>query len=144
MTGWVLWAVVACVFGIGQRLTSSFFIGSLAIAALAAAVASTALGGVVGWIVFVAVALLALLLVRPVVRSRRRGPSQIRAGAAALVGKEAIVLEAIANREGVGCVRIEGQLWTARSLHDDEVIERGARVEVVDVKGATALVTEYV
>jgi membrane protein implicated in regulation of membrane protease activity len=33
-------------------------------------------------------------------------------------------------------------VWTARSYNDDEVIERGARVDVVDIRGATALVTE--
>jgi membrane protein implicated in regulation of membrane protease activity len=88
------------------------------------------------------VALLTLVLVRPVVRSHLKMPPRIRTGAAALVGKRAIVLERIANGEGVGCVKIEGEVWTARSLHDDEVIERGKLVEVVDIKGATALVTE--
>jgi membrane protein implicated in regulation of membrane protease activity len=142
MTGWVLWVVVACVFGIGQRLTGGFFLGSLAIAATVAAVADAALGRTVGWIAFIVVAFLALVLVRPLVRARRKGQSPVGSGAAGLVGKEAIVLERIANREGVGCVKIEGELWTARSLHEDEVIERGARVEVVDIKGATALVIE--
>jgi len=42
----------------------------------------------------------------------------------------------------VGCVKIDGEVWTARALYDDEVIERGTRVEVVDIKGATALVSE--
>ena len=43
-------------------------------------------------------------------------PPQIRTGAAALIGKQAIVLERIVNDEGVGCVRIDGEVWTARSL----------------------------
>ena len=52
-----------------------------------------------------------------------------------------MVLERIANDEGVGCVRIEGgEVWTARSFDDDEVIEAGERVEVVEIRGATALV----
>ncbi len=52
------------------------------------------------------------------------------------------MLERIANDEGVGCVKIDGEVWTARSLDEDHVIERGTRVEVVDIKGATALVME--
>jgi membrane protein implicated in regulation of membrane protease activity len=59
----------------------------------------------------------------------------------ALVG-QAIVLETISNHEGEGCVKIDGDVWTARAFDDDRVIERGARVEVVDIKGATALVME--
>ena len=58
----------------------------------------------------------------------------IRTGAAALVGRPAIVLERIANHEGVGCVKIDGgEVWTARSFDEDEVIDAGERVEVVEI-----------
>jgi membrane protein implicated in regulation of membrane protease activity len=142
MSGWVLWVIVACAFGIGEMLTAGFFLASFAIAAAAAAAADAAAGSTASWIAFIVVALMTLVLVRPVVRSHLKMPPQIRTGAAALVGKQAMVLERIANGEGVGCVKIDGEVWTARSFHDDEVIERGTRVEVVDIKGATALVTE--
>ncbi len=79
---------------------------------------------------------------RPIARSHLSTPPAIRTGSAALIGKPAVVLERIANREGVGCVKIDGEVWTARSLYDDRVIEQGTPVEVVDIKGATALVTE--
>ena len=42
-------------------------------------------------------------------------------GHAALIGKRAIVLERIANDEGVGCVKIDGEVWTARAYDEDEV-----------------------
>jgi membrane protein implicated in regulation of membrane protease activity len=142
MSGWVLWVIVACAFGIGEMLTTGFFLAPFAIAAAVAALADAAVGGAAAWATFIVVVLLTLVLVRPVVRSHLKMPPQVRTGAAALVGKQAIVLETIANGEGVGCVKIDGEVWTARSLHDDEVIARGARVEVVDIKGATALVTE--
>ena len=89
-----------------------------------------------------ALSLLTLGVIRPIARSHMRVPPQIRTGAAALVGRQAIVLERIANHEGVGCVKIDGEVWTARAFDDDHVIERGTRVEVVQIKGATALVTE--
>jgi membrane protein implicated in regulation of membrane protease activity len=41
---------------------------------------------------------------------------------------------------GVGEMLTTG--WTARSLLDDQVIESGTRVEVVEIKGATALVAQ--
>ena len=60
---------------------------------------------------------------------------------AALVGRRAIVLERIANDEGVGCVKIDGgEVWTARSYDEREVIDAGERVEVVEIRGATAMV----
>jgi membrane protein implicated in regulation of membrane protease activity len=142
MDTWVLWVVVACAFGVGEMLTGGFFLAPFALGALVSAAAAEVAGMGVAVVVFVLASILTLALVRPVVRSHLRMPPHLRTGAAALVGKQAIVLETIANDEGVGIVRIDGEVWTARSLHDDQVIERGARVEVIDNKGATALVTE--
>ena len=39
-------------------------------------------------------------------------------------------------------MRIDGEVWTARSYLDEETYEAGARVQVVEIRGATALVTE--
>jgi membrane protein implicated in regulation of membrane protease activity len=142
MSGWVLWVVLACGFGVGEMLTTSFFLAPFAIAAALAAVADVAVGSAAAWIVFFTVALLTFVVVRPIVRSHLKMPPQIRTGSAALVGKQAVVLERIANREGVGCVRIDGEVWTARSLFEDHVIEPGTVVDVVEIKGATALVSE--
>jgi membrane protein implicated in regulation of membrane protease activity len=143
MSGSILWLIAACAFGIGEMLTTGFFLAPFALgAALAALVDAAGLGGVGPWIVFVLVSLLTLGIVRPIARSHMRVPPQIRTGAAALVGKQAIVLERIANDEGVGCIKIEGGVWTARALDEDDVIERGTRVHVVEIRGATALVTE--
>lgn len=142
MAGWILWLVVACGFGVGELLSGSgFFLAPFAIGAALAAAAASQLGEVVAAIVFLVTSFATLLAVRPLVTRRLlRGPA-LRTGGAALVGKPALVLERISNHEGVGRVRIDGEVWTARSL-DDHVIEPGARVEVVDIKGATALVME--
>jgi membrane protein implicated in regulation of membrane protease activity len=142
MDGWLIWVIVACGFGVGEMLTTSFFLAPFAIGAALAAAADAAVGGTAAWVVFFAVTLLTFVVVRPIVRSHLKMPPQIRTGAAALVGKQAVVLERIANREGVGCVRIDGEVWTARSLIDDDVIERGTVVDVIEIKGATALVSE--
>ncbi len=143
MSGWIVWLIAACVFGIGEMLTTGFFLAPFALGALlAAGIDAAGVGGVVPWIVFVLVSLLTLGIVRPIAKSHLHVPPQIRTGAAALIGKQAIVLERIINDEGVGCVKIEGEVWTARSLDEDEVIEKGTRVQVVDIRGATALVAE--
>jgi membrane protein implicated in regulation of membrane protease activity len=143
MSGWVLWVIAACAFGIGEMLTSGFFLAPFAVGGLlAAAVDAAGAGELASWLVFVLVSLLTLGVVRPIALSHMRVPPEIRTGSAALVGKQAIVLERIANHEGVGCVRIDGEVWTARAFDDDDVIEIGTRVQVMQIKGATALVTE--
>ncbi len=143
MEDWLLWLILAIVFGVGEIATLGFFLAPFAGGAAVAAVASAAgvpfVGPLAGFLV-ISVILLAAL--RPLARSHKRTPPQIRTGTAALVGKNAMVLERIANNEGVGCVRIDGEVWTARAFMEEETYEAGTRVQVVEIRGATALVTD--
>jgi membrane protein implicated in regulation of membrane protease activity len=142
MDVWVIWLIAACVLGIGEMHQGGFYLGPFAIgAALAAVVGLLGVGALLSAIVFVLVSAIVFATLRPVAARHRRIPPSIRTGAAALVGKPAIVLERIANDEGVGCVKIDGgEVWTARSYDEHEVIPAGERDEVVEIRGATALV----
>jgi membrane protein implicated in regulation of membrane protease activity len=143
MSGWVLWVIAAAIFGIGEMLTTSFFLAPFSVGAAAAAVTDAAgAGGLPAWIVFVAVSFAMLAVVRPIAKSHMKVPPSIRTGAAALIGKDAVVLERISNHDGEGSVRIDGEVWTARAYEDDHVIEQGKRVQVIEIRGATALVSE--
>jgi membrane protein implicated in regulation of membrane protease activity len=143
MDAWVVWLIAAVVFGVGEIATLGFFLAPFAGGALVAALISGAGGGaLVSWAAFLIVAVTLLAALRPLARSHRRLPPMLRTGTAALVGKTGMVVERIANNEGVGCVRIDGEVWTARSYDDDEVIEAGKKVQIVEIRGATALVTE--
>lgn len=139
---WILWLVAAALLGIGEMHQGGFYLAPFALgAALAAAVSLLGVSALLAVLVFVLGSAIVVGTLRPIARRHRRLPPAIRTGAAALVGRRATVLERIANDEGVGCVRIEGgEVWTARSYDEDEVIDVGERVEVVEIRGATALV----
>jgi membrane protein implicated in regulation of membrane protease activity len=139
---WIIWLVAACVLGIGEMHQGGFYLAPFAVGAVLATIVSL-LGVGVGLsvVVFVASSGIVFGTLRPVARRHRRLPPSIRTGAAALVGRPALVLERIANEEGVGCVKIDGgEVWTARSYDEHEVIDAGEHVEVVEIRGATALV----
>lgn len=142
MDPWIIWLVAACLLGVGEMHQGGFYLAPFAIgAALATVVALLGVGASLSAVVFVASSGIVFGTLAPVARRHRRLPPSIRTGAAALVGKHALVLERIANEEGVGCVKIDGgEVWTARSYDEDEVIDAGDRVEVVEIRGATALV----
>lgn len=141
MPAWIIWLLAACVLGVGEMHQGGFYLAPFALgAAIAAIVSLLGAGAALSAVVFVATSTLVFATLRPVARRHRQLPPSIRTGAAALIGRPAIVLERIANDEGVGCVRIGGEVWTARSYDDDEVIDAGERVEVVEIRGATALV----
>ena len=91
------------------------------------------------WIVFTAVSAGSLLVLRPIARRHLHA----RAAAhrpAALVGATRGVIDRV-DRDG-GTVRLAGEVWSARSYDEDHAFEPGARVEVLKIDGATALVHE--
>ena len=52
-----------------------------------------------------------------------------------LIGEKAVVTEDIDNLRAVGCVKINGQLWSARAENDDDDIFEGDVVQIIAVKG---------
>jgi len=140
MPGWVIWAIVAVGLAVGEIFTPGlFFLGPVALAAVAAAiVAAVGAGAAIQLIVFIAGALGSLAFLRPIARAHLHMPAIVRTGAAALVGAKGTVLQRV-DASG-GRVRIGGEEWTARPYMDGEVFEPGAQVEVAEIRGATALV----
>src|SRR5881397_939261 len=106
--GWIAWVVVACLLGVGEMHQGGFYLLPFAIGATLAAVLSLlGVGVLLSAIAFVATSAIVVLALRPVAQRHRHLPPPIRTGAQALVGRTAMVLERIANDEGVGCVRID-------------------------------------
>jgi membrane protein implicated in regulation of membrane protease activity len=141
MDEWVLWMIAAGALAVGEMLTVSFFLGPIAIAAVTAAIVALAGGGAaLQWIIFTAMAAGSLVVLRPIARRHLHMPAQLRTGTAALVGSTAVVIDRV-DRDG-GTVRLAGEVWSARAYDEDHAFEPGARVEVLRIDGATALVHE--
>ena len=143
MEPWLIWLIAAVILAAGEIATLGFFLAPFAGGALVAALlAGLDVGAFGQWATFIAVSVVLLAALRPLARSHKRMPAQLRTGTAALIGKSGVVLERIANHEGVGLVRIEGEPWSARAYDEDRVIEAGTPVQIVEIRGAIALVTE--
>jgi membrane protein implicated in regulation of membrane protease activity len=142
MPAWLIWALAAVLLAIGEVFTPGlFFLGPVALAAVVGGVAAAVgLGVVVQLSVFIAASLASLLVLRPIARAHLHMPAALRTGTAALEGAKAVVVQRV-DVNG-GRVRIGGEEWSARAYMEDQVLEPGARVEVVKIEGATALVYE--
>lgn len=141
MPEWVMWMIAAALLGAGEAATLGFILGPIALAALVAGI--VALAGVsieLQFVVFILASVGSLGIVRPIARRHLRTPPQIRTGTAALVGRRAVVLDRV-DGDG-GSIKLGGEVWSARAFDDDRVYEPGARVEVLEIEGATALVSE--
>ncbi|HSK35982.1 MAG TPA: NfeD family protein [Actinomycetota bacterium] len=137
----IVWIVLAAVLGVAEIFTLTASLGLLAIAALAAAgAAALGLGPFAQFAVFAVVAVAGLVGVRPLVKRQLRprfGP-QHRFGVAALVGRQARVVQEVTGH--AGRVRIGGEEWSARAYDETLVIPPGTTVDVIEIEGATALV----
>jgi membrane protein implicated in regulation of membrane protease activity len=140
--GWLIWALLAVALAVGELLTPGlFFLGPVALAATAAGVASALGAGLAGsLIVFIVGSLASLGVLRPIARRHVRLPALSRTGTDALVGRKALVTHRV-DVHG-GRVRIGGEEWTARAYVDDQVLEEGQTVDIIQIDGATALVAE--
>jgi membrane protein implicated in regulation of membrane protease activity len=138
---WVYWFIAAAALMAGEIFTMGFFLGPIAVAAVLAAVVAIAGGGLALQLAVFSVAAIASMgVLRPIARRHLQTPARLRTGTAALVGTRALVLERV-DAHG-GSVKIGGEIWTARTFDEDEVLEPGSRVDVMKIDGATALVAE--
>jgi membrane protein implicated in regulation of membrane protease activity len=140
MLSWIVWLIVAAVLGVAELLTTTLAFGLIAVAAVVAAVVGTFhldLG--LQLAAFVVAAGAGLGIVRPIAMRHIKQPPALRTGTAALVGRSAIVLEEVTEHSGR--VRIDGEEWSGRTYLDESlVIPVGTKVDVMQIKGATALV----
>lgn len=139
MGSWIVWLVLAAVLGVAEVMTTTLAFGLLAVAAaVAAIVGAVGLGLPFQIAAFAVAAGAGLGVVRPLAVRHIRQPPLLRTGTSALVGRPASVIEEVTPLGGR--VRIGGEVWSARSYDESEVIPVGSTVDVFAIEGATALV----
>jgi membrane protein implicated in regulation of membrane protease activity len=139
MHSWIVWLIVAAVLGVAELLTTTLAFGLIAVAALAAAVVGAFhLSFALQLVAFATTAGAGLGFVRPIAIKHIKQPPALRTGVAALVGRSGIVLEEVTEHSGR--VRIDGEEWSSRPYDDSLVIPVGTKVDIMQIKGATALV----
>ena len=135
----IVWVVLMVVFLVVEAATAGltciwFAIGSLA--ALIAALFDAQLWLQIVW--FLVISFVTLYFTRPLVKKYVNSRSQ-PTNADMVIGKEALVTEAIDNVESAGAVAVGGKVWTARS-ENGEPIEVGSIVTVLRIEGVKLIV----
>jgi len=140
MSAALIWLIAGFGLAGAEALTGDMSLLMLSGGALAAAGSSWLLDPPL-WAdgaVFLLVSVMLLALVRPALRRRLTGGAGLLDPVKALEGKPALVLEPVSRHHGQ--VKLDGEVWTARSYQDDEVYQPGDQVTVMHIDGATAVV----
>ena len=138
---WYWWVAIMLALVAIEAITLDLVLFMFAGGALGAAIVAAA-GGDLVWqvVVFAIVSTILLAALRPFMLKslRKRGENLPETNAAALKGREAIVVDDVS--EHAGLVKLAGEVWSART-EGDAVIAAGTEVRVVRIAGAIAIVT---
>jgi len=140
--GALIWLIAGVVLIAAEVLSGEFVLLMLGAGALGAAgAAALGLGPVLSAVVFALASVLLIFAVRPALRRRLdRSIEHTTTNSAALVGQHATVVEDVRGDHAGGRVRIDGDVWSARAYDHHQTIEKGRRVRVIEISGATAMV----
>jgi membrane protein implicated in regulation of membrane protease activity len=135
----LLWLIIGVILVLAEMLSGAFVLVMLGGAALVAAlVASIGVGGLLSGVVFAAVAAGGITLARPALVRHMHLGEHVKTNIDALVGGKAVVVATVDAQSGQ--VKINGEVWSARSYDETEVLEPGRSVTIMNISGATAVV----
>ena len=138
---WPLWLGAAMLLAAGELLSLDLVLLMLASGCLVGMIAAlVGLPVALQVLAAAATSVMALLLVRPSVLRRLHSGPELQHGFAGLVGEEGFAVAEITAQGGQA--KIGGEVWTARPYDESAVIAPGARVQVFEIRGATAYVHE--
>ena len=138
----IFWAVLCIIMIFVELFTLGLTTIWFAIGA-AAAILAHFLGApfVIQGIIFLFVSILLLYLMSPWAR-QYFNKNRIKTNAQSLIGKQAVVTEAIENLQSKGRVIVDGMEWTARSSDTAGNIPKGAIVKIKEIRGVKLIVEE--
>ena len=135
---WIVWLAVMIAALILEAVSMQLFSIWFAAGALAALLAD--LCGAELWlqiILFLVVTIVSLFATRPLTKRLRAQKEPTNADRC--VGQTVVVLEDIDNVNGTGLIKVEGQIWTARTA-DGSLVPAGDFVRTLEIQGAKLLV----
>ena len=137
----IFWLIIAVAMFVGEIACPIFFMFWFGIGALGALVTSIITSNlVIQIVVFLCISILLTLFAKPLTSKFFKNKEKDELNVNGMAGKVALVTKTINNLEGVGEAKIGGEVWSAISENESEVIEVGTQVTVVRVDGVKIIV----
>jgi membrane protein implicated in regulation of membrane protease activity len=141
MSWWIIWLIVFVVMLIIEAATTALATVWFAAGALVAMImdlcgAPHNLQIIVMAAVSVVTFVICMIWIRPKLESLRRANIQ-RTNADRLIGMEGVVIVPVNPVEGKGQVKVEGQVWSAKS---EDAIKEGTKVKIRAIEGVKLIV----
>lgn len=140
MSPWTIWLIIACFFIVLEIFTAGFFIIWFGISALLALVFSLVfpeliIGQVIVWLIF---SVLLVLLTKKF--ADKVTPANVPTNVYSVIGKKANVIAEINDEKSTGQVKVDGDIWSAKTEEFNEIIPVGSIVEILKIDGVKVVV----
>ena len=135
----VVWFVLLIAFGVTEAVTVQLVSVWFAIGSLGALIASFSGASFSAQVtVFIIVSIICIVATRPTVKKLHSKSIQ-STNADRCIGQEAVVVEEIDNMNSTGQVKVNGNVWTARS-ENNEIIPKDSIVKTIKIEGVKLIV----
>lgn len=89
--------------------------------------------------VFLVLSIVLIVLTKPFLKKIKK--EKISTNSDRLIGETGIVTEAVTDEDFSGCVKVKGQLWSAKAV-DGKEIEKNKKVKIHEIDGVKLMVSE--
>lgn len=136
---WYIWLIIAGLFIIIETFTSGFLIFWFGIGALVSMIISIFIEDIfIQTIIFIISSVILIFATKPFVKKFTNSQT-ISTNINSLIGKTGIVVKEIDNLASVGQVKVNGELWSAKSI-DNQIISENTKVEIIKIDGVKLIV----
>lgn len=136
---WQVWLIIAGLFFVGEIATVGFLIFWFGIGALIAMIVSFFTSNIIiQTTIFVISSTILIFATKPFVK-KFADVKKTNTNVYSIIRKKALVIKTIDPIHSVGQIKINGEVWTAKS-ENNQVIDEGSEVEILEIKGVKAIV----
>ena len=140
---WQIWLILAGIFVIFEMIIpTDFLIFWVGIAAALTSICSAFIDNItIQILIFCIASILLIFCTKPFIRKFMKNSENIHTNAYSIIGKKGIVISKINNIEGTGQIKMDGEVWSAKSFADEDIPEN-TEIEIVEIDGVKAVVKE--
>lgn len=137
---WQIWLILAGIFFVLEIMTTGFLVFWFGIGSLFAMLISLFTDNIlIQTSVFIVSSTILILLTKPLVNKFFGNKKSIPTNVYTIIGKDALVIEEINSLNGTGQIKVDGEIWSAKST-DEITILKDSKVEIVSIQGVKACV----
>ena len=137
---WQFWLIAAGIFFIIEMATVGFLVFWFGVGALITMLVSFFVPNpYIQAVVFLVTSTLLIFLTKPFVNKFVNKDKKVATNAYSIIGRTGIVIKEINPIEGIGQIKVAGEVWSAKTNLNENIPEN-TKVEVIQIDGVKAVV----